>query len=304
MDEGLARHRGRLWQRLASPFVDEYRSASLNAWSTVAPDWAQLTDRIDRQLGPAADWIIDALDLQPGQSVLELAGGPGTLSLMAARAVGSSGHVLYSDFAEPMVDAARERLTAEGLTWVEFRRIDAEAMDLPDASVDAVACRMGYMLMAEPSVALRETARVLRPGGKLALAVWGEQGSNPWAAVPIREIASLLSLPTPPPGAPGLWSLSDESRLRGELEQAGFGSVEIVALDGVTEFESADQWIEMTRRLAGPLRSLWESLDEPTRAEVEQLIRKAAGPYEGPDGRLAVPERMLAASALAPDGSS
>ena len=76
---------------LASPLVDDYRSASLNAWSTVAPDWAQLTGRIDRQLGPAADWIIDALALQPGQSVLELAGGPGTLSMMAARAVGPSG---------------------------------------------------------------------------------------------------------------------------------------------------------------------------------------------------------------------
>ncbi len=280
--------------------MEDYRSASLNAWSTVAPDWAQLTDRIDRQLGPAADWIIQALALQPGESVLELAGGPGTLSMMAARAVGSAGHVLYSDFAEPMVDAARERLTAEGLTWVDCRRVDAEAIDLPQDSVDAVACRMGYMLMAEPPVALRETARVLKGGGRLALAVWGDAASNPWAAVPIREIASHLSLPAPPPDAPGLWSLSGEGRLGAALEGAGFVSVQIETLDGTTEFDSADHWIEMTRRLAGPLRTLWENLDEPTRAAVEALIRAAAGPYEGDDGRLAVPERMLVASAVAP----
>ncbi len=282
--------------------MDDYRSASLNAWSTVAPDWAQLTDRIDRQLGPAADWIIEALALQPGESVLELAGGPGTLSMMAARAVGPSGHVLHSDFAEPMVDAARERLSAEGLTWVDCRRIDAEAIDLPEDSVDAVACRMGYMLMAEPAVAMRETARVLKGGGRLALAVWGDAASNPWAAVPMREIAAHLSLPTPPPDAPGLWSLSDEGRLRAMLEGAGFASVEIAALDGSTEFDSADHWIEMTRRLAGPLRTLWASLDEPTRTAVEQLIRDAAAPYAGADGRLSVPERMLAARALAPPG--
>ncbi len=280
--------------------MDDYRSASLNAWSTVAPDWAQLTDRIDRQLGPAADWIIRALALQPGENVLELAGGPGSLSMKAARAVGSGGHVLYSDFAEPMVDAARERLAAEGLTWVDCRRVDAEAIDLPEDSVDAVACRMGYMLMAEPAVALRETARVLKGGGRLALAVWGDAASNPWAAVPIREIAAHLSLPAPAPDAPGLWSLSGEGRLGAELEGAGFSSVQIDALGGTTEFDSADHWIEMTRRLAGPLRTLWENLDEPTRAAVEQLIRDAARPYEGADGRLAVPERMLVASAVAP----
>ncbi len=283
--------------------MDEYRSASLSAWSTVAPDWAELSGRIDRQLGPAADWIIEALELAPGQSVLELAGGPGTLSIMAARAVGPSGRVIYSDFAEPMVDAARERLTAEGLTSVEFRLLDAEAIDLPEDSVDAVACRMGYMLMAEPGVALRETARVLRPGGKVALAVWAEQGSNPWAALPIREVASHLSLPAPPPDGPGLWSLSEESKLRTVLEGAGFGSIEVVALDSTTEFDSADQWIELTRRLAGPLRALWSGLDETTRATVEQLIRDAAGPYEDADGRLSLPQRMLAAVAVAPPGS-
>ena len=283
--------------------MDEYRAASLTSWSTVAPDWALLCGRIDRQLGAAADWIIAALDLQPGQSVLELAGGPGTLSMMAARAVGPSGRVLYSDFAPPMVDAARERLAEEGLGWVDCRVIDAEAIDLPDDSVDAVACRMGYMLMAEPAVALRETARVLKPGGRAALAVWGDAGSNPWAGVPMSAIATQLSLPAPPADAPGLWSLSGEDRLKAELEDAGFGGVEVVALEDTVEFESADQWIEMTRRLAGPLRALWENLDEPTRTAVEQLIREAAEPYEGSDGRLSVPERMLAASALAADAA-
>jgi SAM-dependent methyltransferase len=269
----------------------------------VAPDWAALSGRIDRQLGAAADWIIAALDLQPGDSVLELAGGPGTLSMMAARAVGPSGRVLYSDFAAPMVDAARRRLAEEGLTWVDCRVIDAEAIDLPDDSVDAVACRMGYMLMAEPAVALRETARVLKPGGKAALAVWGDAGSNPWAGVPMRAIASHLSLPTPPAGAPGMWSLAEEDQLRALLEDAGFGTVEVVALQDTVEFDSADQWIEMTRRLAGPLRTLWENLDDPTRTDVEQLIREAAEPFEGSDGRVSLPERMLGASALAPSGS-
>jgi SAM-dependent methyltransferase len=277
--------------------VDDYRAASLQSWSSVAPDWAKLTDRIDRQLSAAADWMIDALALAPSERVLELAGGPGTLSMMAARAVGPRGHVMYSDFAEPMVAAARDRLTADGARGVEYRVIDAEAIDIADGSVDAVACRMGYMLMADPAAALRETARVLAPGGRVALAVWADAASNPWAALPMQAVASQLGAPPPPADAPGLWALAEPARLKGALEAAGFESIRIEALDDMVEFESAEQWIEMTRRLAGPPRALLANLDDDTRGAIEDRVREAAKPYELPDGRVSMPERILAASA-------
>jgi SAM-dependent methyltransferase len=277
--------------------MDDYRAASLQGWSTVAPDWAQLVDRIDRQLGPAADWILNSLALSPGERVLELAGGPGTLSMLAAHAVGPSGRVTYSDFAEPMVEVARERLSAEDLSSVECRVIDAEAIDLADEAVDAVACRMGYMLMADPAAALRETARVLARGGRVALAVWAEAAANPWAALPMQAIASHLQAPPPPPDAPGLWSLAEETRLRGMLEAAGFESIRIEPRDASVEFDSAQEWIETTRRLAGPLRALFSSLDEDARATIERRMLDAAKPYEQPDGRVSMPERMLLAYA-------
>lgn len=277
--------------------MDDYRAASLDAWSSVATDWARLTDRIDRQLRAAADWMIDALALEPGERVLELAGGPGTVSMMAARAVTPGGHVIYSDFAEPMVDAARERLQAEGAPGVEYRVIDAETIDLPDASVDAVACRMGYMLMADPAAALRETARVLAPDGRIALAVWSDPSSNPWAALPMQAVASQLGAPPAPADAPSLWALADEARLRGLLEDARFQSIRIEKLDDAVEFESTEQWIEMTRRLAGPLKALVANLDEGTRGAIEAHMREAAKPYELPDGRISMPEQMLTATA-------
>jgi SAM-dependent methyltransferase len=277
--------------------VDDYRAASLQAWSSVATDWARLTDRIDRQLRAAADWMIDALALEPGEHVLELAGGPGTVSMMAARAVSPGGHVIYSDFAEPMVDAARERLQADGAPSVEYRVIDAETIDLPNASVDAVACRMGYMLMADPAAALRESARVLAPDGRIALAVWSDPGSNPWAALPMQAVASQLGAPPAPADAPSLWALADEARLRALLEDAGFQSIRIEKLDDAVEFESAEQWIEVTRRLAGPLKALLANLDDDTRAAIEADMREAAKPYELPDGRISMPEQMLTATA-------
>jgi SAM-dependent methyltransferase len=277
--------------------VDDYRAASLQGWSAVAPDWAALTDRIDRQLGVAAEWMMEALALAPGERVLELAGGPGTLSLMAARAVAPDGHVIYSDFAEPMVAAARDRLEREGVINVECRVMDAEAMDIPDASVDAVACRMGFMLMADPSAAMRESARVLVPGGRVALAVWAGAESNPWVAVPMQVIASELQAPPPPPDAPGMFSLADPVRLAGTLEQAGFGSVRIEALDSTNGFDSADQWMEMNRRLAGPLRALMANLDDAKRQAIEDRLREAIKPYQQSDGSISIPQRMLVATA-------
>jgi SAM-dependent methyltransferase len=280
--------------------IDDYRAASLQSWSSVASNWAQLTDRVDRQLRSAAEWIIDELALAPGQRVLDLAGGPGTVSMMAARAVDPGGHVIYSDFAEPMVDAARTRLEGAGAPGVEYRVIDAESIDLPDASVEAVACRMGYMLMADPATALRESARVLVAGGRIALAVWSDAESNPWGALPMQAVASQLGAPPPPADAPGLWALADEGRLKGLLEDAGLQSIRIQKLDDAVEFESAEQWIETTRRLAGPLNALLASLDDETRGAIEDRLREMAKPYELPDGRVSMPEQILGASASRP----
>ncbi len=280
--------------------MDDFRAASLESWSTVAPDWGELTAWVDEQLAPAAGWMIEAVALKPGERVLELAGGPGTLSLRAARAVGPDGHVIYSDFAAPMVKVARDRLAVEGDTAIECRVIDAEAIDLPDGAVDAVLCRMGYMLMADPALALRESARVLAPGGRLALTVWSDADSNPWAALPMKTVLGHLGAPPPPPDAPGLWSLADTTRLQRLLEDAGLDSIRTELLDKVLEYKSFEHWFEMTTRLAGPLRTLLADIEPGDRAAIEQGLRDAAKPYEQEGGGLWMPERMLVASARRP----
>ena len=92
--------------------------------------------------------------------------------------------MISTDFAPEMVDVARRYGEAGGLTNVEHRVMDAENMDIDDDSVDGVVCRYGYMLMADPAAALKETRRVLKDGGPLAFAVWAVPERNPWVAVP------------------------------------------------------------------------------------------------------------------------
>ena len=107
-----------------------------------------------------------------------------------------------------MVEVARRRGAELGLENVDYRVIDAEQIELQADSVDGVLCQSGYMLMADPAAALSETRRVLRPGGRLALSVWGAPEQNPWASIGGRLLVERGHLPPPEPGAPGVFSMA------------------------------------------------------------------------------------------------
>lgn len=108
-----------------------------------------------------------------GERVLDVACGTGLVALPAARAVGPNGQVHGVDIAERMVDTLRTRAVPAGLRQVAATRMDAQQLLLPDGGFDVVLCALGLMYVHDPAQALREMRRVLRPGGRAVLAVWG-----------------------------------------------------------------------------------------------------------------------------------
>src|ERR1700678_1676541 len=131
--------------------------------------------------------------LAPGKRVLDIACGTGLVSFAAARAVGPYGQVLGVDLSGRMVSSAQRRAIQMNLSNCSFARMDAETLDLPDAGFDIVLCALGLMYMPDPEQALREMRRVLRAGGRVSLAVWGERSKCGWSAIfPIvgDEVAS------------------------------------------------------------------------------------------------------------------
>ena len=150
----------------------------------------------------------------PGESVLEIAAGPGDTGFLAAELIGESGRLVATDLSSRMLAAAERRAAELGLRNVEFRQVDAQAMDLESASFDVALCRWGLMLMADPAAALAETRRVLRPGGRLALAVWGPREANPWNTTIQGAFGDHGLLPPPAdPSEPGIFRLADSGAL-------------------------------------------------------------------------------------------
>ena len=159
--------------------LDAYREQSRETWAQMASGWQERRDWLMEITGGVNDWLVQKADPQPGQTILDIAAGTGDLGFHAAERVGPQGRVISTDFSPEMVDVARRFGEAHGLTNVEYRVLDAESMDLDDDSVDGVVCRFGYMLMADPAAALKETRRVLRDGGPLAFAVWRPPTATP-----------------------------------------------------------------------------------------------------------------------------
>ena len=153
--------------------------------------------------------------------MLELAAGVGETGFEAAALVGESGRLITTDFSPAMLEAARRRGTELGVANVEYRVIDAERIELDDDSVDGVLCRFGYMLMADPAAAFAETRRVLRPGGRLTLAVWGALERNPFFAIIGISLVQRGHIPPPePPPAPGPFSMASAERLEELVREA------------------------------------------------------------------------------------
>src|SRR3954453_9890570 len=188
--------------------AEAYRADARERWEAAAAGWARDREDFQRDAMEVSRWMLDAVDLQPGHTVLELAAGPGDTGLMAAELVVPGGKAIITDNADAMLDAARARAKEVGATNVEIRPMEAEWIDLPTASVDAVLCRWGYMLLADPEAALRETRRVLRPGGRVALAAWDGPPQNPWVAQTGAELLERGLTEPPDPSAPSMFGFA------------------------------------------------------------------------------------------------
>jgi ubiquinone/menaquinone biosynthesis C-methylase UbiE len=262
----------------------DYHAISLDIWQRMAEGWDRDRRWVWEVTREVAEWMIEALDPQPGQTILELAGGAGDILLETAPLVGDSGRLISTDFAPNMVEAARSEAERLGLANVEARVLDAQDMDLEEDSVDGVLCRWGYMLMADPAAALRETRRVLRDGGRLAMSVWGAPADNPWAAIPGRLAREQAGLQPPEPTAPGVFAMADPEHTRSLLAGAGFKVVRMETIGLAWTFDDFEAYWRFLHAHVGAVAAILRALPEDGRRAVRERLEREVEPLSAGAG--------------------
>jgi SAM-dependent methyltransferase len=263
-------------------------------WSGVAEAWDAGVDDVDDYSVEATGALIHSLAAKPGDRVLELASGPGSLGADWSHLVGPTGSVLLSDIAPGMVEVAARRNAALGNVAVAI--LDASAIDRPDDSFDMVACRMGLMFAPDPSVALAEIHRVLAPGGRLGALTWGGMEHNPWlTCVGMAAMMNGLVSGGPPVGPGSIFSLGDPEMLEMLVRGAGFVDVEVEGFAITFRAPDVNAHIRRVSSLAGPLAAAFKNASAEQLAAVCRTAADLAAPYLTGTG-LEMPGRALLVS--------
>jgi ubiquinone/menaquinone biosynthesis C-methylase UbiE len=279
--------------------LSDEREELIARWDRMAAGWKATRANFQRTMEPVSQWLVEAIHPQPGHRVLELAAGLGDTGLIAAQLVAPGGSVLITDGSESMVAVAREHAEEVGATNVELRSMQAEWIDLPTASVDGVICRFGYMLLLDPEAALRETRRVLKPGGRVALAVWDALDRNPWMKVLREALVARGVTPALAADGPGPFALGSEAAVADLLATAGFADVEVHGMDLVVGAGSLDAWWDHMMQSSITTAEAVRGLAPAEHYALRDLVDAGYSPYVRDDGSLEAPARALVAAAAA-----
>lgn len=261
-------------------------------WSAVASAWDASTEYVDTHSRAATDALVAAVEVKPGDRVLELAAGPGSLAAIWSRLAGAAGRVVISDVAPGMVEVAARR--TRDLANVETAVVDAAAIDYPEASFDVVVCRMGLMFTLEPATALGQIHRVLAVGGRFGALTWAGMEHNPWmTCVGMAAMTNGLVAGGPPFAPGGIFSLGDPVQLASLTSGAGFGDVVVEAIDVTFESESIDAHVTRVSSLAGPLAAAFAAADAAQLDAVRRTAAQLAADHTAANGAVGLPGRAL-----------
>ena len=265
-------------------------------WNRVAGCWEKWDRFFELNMTFLNHRLVADARLRAGQHVLDLGSGTGYPALLAAQVVGPQGSVIGIDLAEAMLAAAGRKAKVLGLTNVTFHTGDVTTLPFGASSFDAVTSRFCLMFLPEIPKAAAEIARVLRPGGWVAAAVWSAPDKNPSIRVSMDAIKQVVELPPPDPTAPGIFRLAKPGDLAGMMQQAGLADVTEQEFLAEWSYASAEEYYTSLMELAAPIQNLMAKLSATQIQEVKHLITQAVMQYRRGDGiTFPIAVRMVAA---------
>lgn len=271
----------------------EHKKDVLLEWRESAPYWAKHAATVRSLFAPITAALIEAARISKGQTVLDIAGGSGEPSLTLAERVGGAGLVACTDATLEMVMTARNEARFLGLTNLEFARCAGESLAFSDNIFDAVVCRLGIMLFSDPASAIRESLRVLKPGGRASFAVWHTLDSNPFFSVVVEVVSRFVESPPEEPDSPGAFRFAERGKLAGLLSEAGAADVteRLIEFDLEAPITPREFW-EARSELSDTLRAKLASLSSEDRKQIAKEVEQAGAAFFKA-GRMKFPGEVL-----------
>ncbi len=283
----------------AQPTSQQIIEGQKQDWNRVAGGWEKWDRLFEDQMAFVNHRLVADARLRAGLHVLDLGSGTGYPALLDAQVVGPSGSVVGMDLAEQMLAAAARKANRLGLDNVSFKPGDVTSLPFEPNSFDAVTSRFCLMFLPEIPKAAAEIARVLRPGGWVAAAVWAAPEKNPSIGLSMAAIKQVIELPPPDPTAPGIFRLAKPGELAGMFQQAGLADATDQEFLAEWSYASADEYYTSLMEIAAPVQNLMAKLTPTQQQDVKQRILQAASNFRRGTG-IAFPMAIRVVAARKP----
>jgi SAM-dependent methyltransferase len=270
---------------------DQIRDQQRNTWDRFSAGWKKWDELVLRWLAPFGVAMIRHANLHEGAHVLDVAAGTGEPGLTAAASV-PRGSVTVTDLSDRMLAVAAENAARRGLTNFKTQACDAGELPFADATFDAVLCRFGFMFFPDVAAAARQFARVAKPGAPVCAAFWSAPDKNPWATIIMGTIARHVSMPTPPPGSPGLFRCAPDGLMRSAFVDAGLKNIVEEELSTPMIHDTPERYWEFMNDIAAPVVAGLANADEATRARVRTEALESARRFVR-DGSVQLPSTAV-----------
>ncbi len=276
---------------------EEYRERQRQLWAVGAAAWMRWWAPFEAGANELSARIVRAAGVEPGMRTLDLCTGLGEPALRVARLVGERGRVVGADLSRAMLEFARARAREADLANLRVVETEGEHLAFAAHSFDAATFRWGPMLMDDPVACLREVRRVLKPGARLGVSVWGTGKEVPFIALAGAVAEEVGGIAKPPPGTPGPLRMGRAGELEEALAAAGFRDITCEPVEVLMQFSSAAEFVDFTRDVSTTLRGMLEDRGAAVRDAVWKELGVRAVKFADSSGRVRFANRTWCAGA-------